>query len=51
MLEFVYKFCIIPYGEQERRDSRKVPQSDVTVRKTCRDDAKQIFTIIFTIYT
>lgn len=45
MLECVYKFCILPHAKQQRRGSRKIPQCDVTVCKTCCDDAKKTFTL------
>jgi len=43
MLINIYKFCIHPYIEQQRWDSRKTPESDVTIRETCSDGAKKIY--------
>lgn len=43
MLECTYKFRVSSCVEQQRRGSRQMPQCDVTVRKTCRDDTKKIY--------
>lgn len=41
MFTRVYKFYVIPHVQQQGRGSCEMPQCNITIRETCRDEAEE----------